>query len=74
MVLNCINDNIPDVVAALKCFFLLRLVKAVSQIQAINEGALQSVHCHCVMVSLCTFLFGIYIRYVKWNRMITPLP
>ncbi len=61
MVLNCINDNIPDVVAALKCFFLLRLVKAVSQIQAINEGALQSVHCHCVMVSLCVPFYSGFI-------------
>ena len=40
----------------------------------LNEGVLQSIHCYCVMVSLCTFIFGIYIIYVKWIRMITSLP
>ena len=51
-------------------FYLLGIFSgwAVSQIQAIND------HCHCVMVSLCTVLFGIHIRYVKWVRTITLLP
>ncbi len=40
----------------------------------IGTFLLQSIHFHCVMVSLCTFLFGIHIRYVKWIRIIAPLP
>ncbi len=52
----------PGTVPDLEALSLLRLVKAVSQIQAINEGALQSIHCHCVMVSLCTFYFGIHVN------------
>ncbi len=46
-------------------WILLRLVKAVSQIRAINEGALQATHCHCEMISLCTFVFGIYIIIIR---------